>query len=164
MANDVGMETRFLTPRDVATLLKVSESQVYALMRSGDLPAIKIGGRGVWRVDRLRLEAWLDEQHDRTAEWVRNNPLIEPVQAPAPQRSSRPSLRLAGPRPLSDEAEVMTTHQAAETIGVSRQNVSHLIQTGRLRARKAGGKWLVSAEDVRSYRAPGHGRSAGASG
>jgi excisionase family DNA binding protein len=76
--DDVGIETRFLTPRDVGTLLNVSESQVYALMRSGDLPAIKIGGRGVWRVDRRRLETWLDELHDRTAEWVRDNPLADP--------------------------------------------------------------------------------------
>jgi excisionase family DNA binding protein len=52
MAKDnVEIQPRFLTPRDVATLLNVSESQVYALMRSGDLPAIKIGGRGVWRWD-----------------------------------------------------------------------------------------------------------------
>jgi Helix-turn-helix domain len=47
---------------------------VYALVRSGELPAIKIGGRGVWRVDRQRLEAYIDRLHTETAEWVRTHP------------------------------------------------------------------------------------------
>jgi excisionase family DNA binding protein len=35
---------RFLKMTDVAEELNVSNAQVYALVRSGDLPAIKIGG------------------------------------------------------------------------------------------------------------------------
>ena len=37
---------RFLTLVDVAEVLNTSSAQVYALVRGGDLPAIKIGGRG----------------------------------------------------------------------------------------------------------------------
>ena len=40
-------EARYLKLEDVATYLSVSVPQVYALVRSGELPAIKIGGRGV---------------------------------------------------------------------------------------------------------------------
>ena len=36
---------RFLQLADVAEVLNISAAQAYALVRSGDLPAIKIGGR-----------------------------------------------------------------------------------------------------------------------
>jgi excisionase family DNA binding protein len=45
----------------------VSVPQVYALVRSGDLPAIKLGGRGVWRVDRDKLDAYLEQLAEETA-------------------------------------------------------------------------------------------------
>lgn len=51
---------RFLTLEQVAQELVISKAQAYALVRSGDLPAIKIGGRGVWRVERARLEQWIE--------------------------------------------------------------------------------------------------------
>jgi excisionase family DNA binding protein len=49
--------------------------QVYALVRSGELPAIKLGGRGVWRVDRAKLDAFLDDLESKTAEWAKAHPL-----------------------------------------------------------------------------------------
>ena len=69
------VEPRFLTLEDVATYLSVSVPQVYALVRSGDLPAIKIGGRGVWRVDRGQLESYVERLHKETAEWAQEHPL-----------------------------------------------------------------------------------------
>ncbi len=50
---------RFLTLDDVAEELSVSRSQAYALVRNGDLPAIKVGGRGQWRVERAKLEEFI---------------------------------------------------------------------------------------------------------
>lgn len=50
---------RFLRPDEVADVLSVSVSQVYTLMRSGQLPAVKIGRRGVWRVSADALEAYI---------------------------------------------------------------------------------------------------------
>jgi excisionase family DNA binding protein len=70
-----GVEPRFLTLEDVATYLNVSVQQVYSLVRSGDLPAIKIGGRGVWRVDINQLEAYVERLHQETAEWAQAHPL-----------------------------------------------------------------------------------------
>jgi excisionase family DNA binding protein len=70
-----GVEPRFLTLEDVATYLSVSVPQVYALVRSGSLPAIKIGGRGVWRVDREQLEAYVERLHNETATWAKEHPL-----------------------------------------------------------------------------------------
>jgi excisionase family DNA binding protein len=71
------MEARFLLLTDVATELNVSDSQVYHMVRSGELPAIKIGGRGQWRVERTRLEEYIERKYTETAEWVAHNPLTE---------------------------------------------------------------------------------------
>ncbi len=53
-----------LKPAEVAGVLNVTVSQVYTLMRSGELPALKIGRKGVWRVSREALEAYLVELND----------------------------------------------------------------------------------------------------
>lgn len=50
---------RFLRPDEVAEILSVSVAQVYTLMRSGQLAAVKIGRRGVWRVSNEMLEAYI---------------------------------------------------------------------------------------------------------
>ncbi|MGN9808116.1 helix-turn-helix transcriptional regulator [Micromonospora sp. BQ11] len=71
------MEPRFLLLADVAAELNVSDSQVYHMVRSGELPAIKIGGRGQWRVERARLEEYIERKYAETAEWVRGNPLSD---------------------------------------------------------------------------------------
>lgn len=51
------MAGRFLTLNDVANELSMSWSQAYALVRSGDLPAVKLGGRGQWRIETQTFEA-----------------------------------------------------------------------------------------------------------
>jgi len=71
-----GVEPRFYTLEDVATVLNVRVAQVYALVRSGDLPAVKLGGRGVWRVDRNQLEEYIERMHEQTREWAKAHPLI----------------------------------------------------------------------------------------
>jgi excisionase family DNA binding protein len=72
------MEPRFLLLADVATELNVSDSQVYHMVRSGELPAIKIGGRGQWRVERAKLEQYIEQKYAETAAWVAENPLVSP--------------------------------------------------------------------------------------
>ena len=69
------MEPRFLLMSDVAEQLNVSMSQVYHMVRSGELPAIKIGGRGQWRIERRRLEEYIERKYAETADWIKSNPL-----------------------------------------------------------------------------------------
>jgi excisionase family DNA binding protein len=64
------MPDRFLTREQVAEELKTSKSQVYALIRRGDLRALKIGGRGTWRIARTDLEAYIDRTFEETATWI----------------------------------------------------------------------------------------------
>ena len=57
---------RFLTLSDVAEMLNVSASQAYALVRSGELPAIKVGGAGHWRIERDVLESYIAAKYEET--------------------------------------------------------------------------------------------------
>jgi len=75
---------RFLQLSDVAEVLNISSSQTYALVRNGDLPAIKIGGRGQWRVERSQLEDYIQRAYAETRAFVTAHPLGrdgEPVDA-----------------------------------------------------------------------------------
>ena len=69
------LEPQFFTLEDVATYLNVSVPQVYALVRSRELPAIKIGGRGVWRVGKKQLEEYVDRLMRETEKWAEAHPL-----------------------------------------------------------------------------------------
>ena len=77
------MAPRFLTLADVAETLNISASQTYALVRSGDLPAIKVGGRGQWRVETSELEAYIARMYAETADFVRAHPLGRDEPPPA---------------------------------------------------------------------------------
>jgi excisionase family DNA binding protein len=58
---------RFLTLADAADVLNISLSQAYALVRSGELAAIKVGGgHGHWRVERERLEAYIESRYEES--------------------------------------------------------------------------------------------------
>src|SRR4029453_13647950 len=77
-----GVDPPFYTLGGVARILNVRVAQVYALVRSGELPAVKLGGRGVWRVDRLQLDAYIERMHEQTADWARKHPLIGAPEEP----------------------------------------------------------------------------------
>lgn len=57
------MTKRFLLLTDVQEILNISSPQAYALVRSGDLPAIQVGGRGQWRVEASELEDYIARQY-----------------------------------------------------------------------------------------------------
>jgi excisionase family DNA binding protein len=75
--------SRFLTLADVAETLQISAAQAYALVRSGDLPAIKVGGRGQWRVEAAELENYISRMYVQTREFVESHPFgSEPAVSP----------------------------------------------------------------------------------
>jgi excisionase family DNA binding protein len=61
---------RFIPLTEVSDVLGVSAAQAYALVRSGDLPAIKVGGRGQWRVETTELDAYIERMYAQTREFV----------------------------------------------------------------------------------------------
>lgn len=71
------MAKRFIPLSEVCEVLDISSAQAYALVRTGDLPAIKVGGRGQWRVETSELEAYIQRMYARTAELVKTGDLDE---------------------------------------------------------------------------------------
>lgn len=65
------VEKRFMTLADVGEVLNISSSQTYALVRSGELPAIQVGGRGQWRVETHVLEEYIARAYEKTAATAR---------------------------------------------------------------------------------------------
>lgn len=61
---------RFLTLSDVCEELQISSAQAYALVRSGELPAIQVGGRGQWRVEQTVLDAYIEAKYEQTRQQV----------------------------------------------------------------------------------------------
>ncbi|HEX6497799.1 MAG TPA: helix-turn-helix domain-containing protein [Micromonosporaceae bacterium] len=54
------------TVTEVAELLSLSRGSAYALVRSGDIPAVRLGGR--WVIPKRRFHAWLDQLPDATTD------------------------------------------------------------------------------------------------
>jgi excisionase family DNA binding protein len=50
----------FLTTEDVLGYLKVNPRTIYRLIRTGELPAVRIGRH--WRFSRTDLDDWLERQ------------------------------------------------------------------------------------------------------
>jgi excisionase family DNA binding protein len=73
----VNATPRFLQLADVAEILNISGAQVYALVRRGELRAIKIGGRGQWRVEASELEAYIERAYADADKFVGDHPFVE---------------------------------------------------------------------------------------
>lgn len=61
---------RFVPLEHVQTELSISYQQALALVRSGELRAIKVGGRGQWRVSLETLEQYIAARYAETAAMV----------------------------------------------------------------------------------------------
>lgn len=70
-------QPRFIPLSDLAEILSISASQAYALVRRGDLRAIKIGGRGQWRVERVELEAYISRMYEESARFIADHPFVD---------------------------------------------------------------------------------------
>ncbi len=68
---------RFLQLADVAEILNISGAQVYALVRRKDLKAVKIGGRGQWRVEVSELEAYIERAYADADRFIDEHPFVE---------------------------------------------------------------------------------------
>lgn len=58
---------KFMPLEGVQEILSISRSQAYALVRSGELRAIQVGGRNQWRVSESELEAYIEHAYASTA-------------------------------------------------------------------------------------------------
>lgn len=61
---------RFMTLTDVAEELQVSTAAARTMVLKGELEAFQIGGRGQWRVDSQKFEAFIEELHEQQRQRV----------------------------------------------------------------------------------------------
>jgi excisionase family DNA binding protein len=57
---------RFLTLAETARILNVPEPSILALLESGELPAIRVGTDGPWRVERTVLESFIEALYEES--------------------------------------------------------------------------------------------------
>ena len=74
------MAQRFIQLSDVSEILDISSTQAYALVRSGELTAIKVGGRGQWRVEATELENYIQRMYSETKTFVAAHPFGAPAE------------------------------------------------------------------------------------
>lgn len=77
MWHNSAMTSRFLTITDVAEQLQISAQAVRALIRSGDLPAIQVGARKLWRIEDAALEDYIQRQYASTRRLVASGQAVE---------------------------------------------------------------------------------------
>ena len=57
------LQPRFLTLKQCADELNTSAAVIRGLIHAGQLPAIQIGGRGQWRIERTKLEQFITDAY-----------------------------------------------------------------------------------------------------
>lgn len=87
-SGDIG---RFLTVADAAELLSVDIPTIDELIRSGELPAIRVGDTGPWRVELTQLRLWIQDRYEDTrrhAQWQQGEyaAVVDLSQAGTPAR------------------------------------------------------------------------------
>lgn len=74
---DQPSQRRFLTIEQAAEELNVKQSLIRGLIKTGELRAIQIGGRGQWRIGRQDIEDYVTEAYRRTEERIATGELID---------------------------------------------------------------------------------------
>lgn len=74
-------QPRFLTLAQVADELNVKQSLVQGLIRTGELRAFQLGGRGLWRIGRQYVEDYIQQAYRRTAERIASGDISEDGEA-----------------------------------------------------------------------------------
>jgi excisionase family DNA binding protein len=75
------VDRRFLTLADVSEVLNISASQAYALVRNGELRAIKVGGRGQWRIEQSELDRFIAASYEQTEKFIAAHPFVRGEEA-----------------------------------------------------------------------------------
>ncbi|MEV7661805.1 helix-turn-helix domain-containing protein [Paenarthrobacter sp. NPDC089316] len=66
-----------MTIEQVAEELATTEIQIRAMLKSGQLKGIQIGGRNVWRIGRQDLEVFIQDAYRQVSERIADGNLDE---------------------------------------------------------------------------------------
>jgi excisionase family DNA binding protein len=79
--SDEPRSRRFLTIAQAAEELNVNQNQIRALIRTGELRGIQVGGRGLWRIGASDIDDFIAEAYRRTAERIAADDLDDGAEA-----------------------------------------------------------------------------------
>lgn len=65
MDSKTGPTQRFLTIEQVAEELNVGVPSIRSLLKTGELRGIQVGGRGMWRIARQDVEAYIEAAYQK---------------------------------------------------------------------------------------------------
>jgi excisionase family DNA binding protein len=111
------IEDAFLTTDEVLKYLQVNLRTIYRLIKSGRIPAVRVGRQ--WRFRKRDIDAWLDNQRPR---WPR------PMPSPSKPATASPPLR---PRILVVDDEAPIRDLLARTLALAEYDVD-VAPEGRL--------------------------------
>lgn len=66
---------RFLTIEQVAEELNVGAPSIRALLKTGELRGIQVGGRGMWRIARQDVEAYIEAAYQKSSQQAQSGDL-----------------------------------------------------------------------------------------
>ena len=73
------MADELMTTQELQELLRIDRTTLYAMLKGGELPGFKVGGR--WRFSRRQVEAWIrEQQEDLTSLPLRPSPDVLPLE------------------------------------------------------------------------------------
>ena len=64
------LQRKFVPLDEVERVFSITKSQAYALVRSGALRAIRVGGRGQWRIELAEIEEYIRRAYAATEEFL----------------------------------------------------------------------------------------------
>lgn len=67
------MARKFYTLDEVAESLRISMSQMRALIKRGEIEGIQIGGRGQWRIEDVKLDEYIERMYEEQRQEPRQN-------------------------------------------------------------------------------------------
>lgn len=68
MTDDQNRRPRILNLADVAELLGITVPTARTLVQQGEIIGFQIGGRGMWRVESIELENYIQRKKDEAAQ------------------------------------------------------------------------------------------------
>ena len=87
-ADPTPVRFRFLTIDDVAEELATSPAQIRVLIRRKELPALQIGGRGQWCIERAKIEAYIQAAYAATERELERRRRGDPADPDSDYRST----------------------------------------------------------------------------
>lgn len=137
----------YLTPDEVAKILKVNEKVIEDLLNSGDIPGIKIGY--LWRIPKTKLEECFESNIKPTKPTIFTNPIkpIKPIKQPI--RPTGDNFLMQTQK--NNTEKLLTCDDIAKRHGVKKITVWAWIREKKLNAIQTGKNYSIRLEDLKAF-------------